>query len=296
MSSRSDPSTLSLAGLPPELATNALQAFGYPVIPLVPDGQPLGSGVLVEVDGVSGILTAEHVVFSDPFQRATALWTIPNVYLTGSLNQPTTHFNSSNIRTDLLRCYPETPQRQNHNAEWGPDLAFIRLPRESAFEQRLRAVRINFYPLARDPEIRLQQALDENKSLLAITGIPGELSQELPPTPHDRQSIVTCLTSLVPRFEYQLLDNGDDFFTAPVEPGAPELLIRQSFAGVSGGAVWRLVNLFEQDAAITELRSSDYVLAGIAFWQDPDHSLHSSFVPTAPDRSIKNSCRGCVPG
>jgi hypothetical protein len=88
MSSRSDPSTLSLADLPPELATNALQAFGYPVIPLVPDGQPLGSGVLVEVDGVSGILTAEHVVFSDPFQSATAcgLWLVSSISMVGCVS------------------------------------------------------------------------------------------------------------------------------------------------------------------------------------------------------------------
>jgi hypothetical protein len=43
--------------------------------------------------------------------------------------------------------------------------------------------------------------------------------------------------------------------------------IPKFFNGVSGGAIWRLVNLFEQDPSIRELKSSDYVLAGITFYQ-----------------------------
>jgi hypothetical protein len=57
-----EPEYLRFAGLSPELQINALQTLGCPVIGIIPDGQQLGSGVLFEVDRVSGILTAEHVV------------------------------------------------------------------------------------------------------------------------------------------------------------------------------------------------------------------------------------------
>jgi hypothetical protein len=286
-----DPVNLTLADLPPELATNSLQTLACPVIPIISDGQQLGSGVLVEVDGVAGILTAEHVVFDERFQNARGLWTIPHTYSEGSLNEPTTHFSSTNVRMDLLRWYPEFSQGAMDNSEWGPDLAFIRLSPGTNFEQTLRAVRINFCFLDRDPETRMLQALDENKSLLAIVGTPGEMSRDVSPTPHDRRGIVACPVFLAPEFDYRLAENGHDFFTIPVENGGPELQIRESFAGVSGGAVWRLVNLFKQDPSVRELGASDYVLAGIAFWQDPQdfppkfirghgpRSLYEKFLP-----------------
>jgi hypothetical protein len=141
-----------------------------------------GSGVLVEVDGVSGILTAEHVIFNPqmPFESGQALWTIPRFYSMDRLDDPivddpATHPSASNIQIDLLRWYPESPHRQDYtqpSAEWGPDLAFIRLPELglTAFGRTLRAVRINFYSLAREPEARMEKALDETNTILAIVG------------------------------------------------------------------------------------------------------------------------------
>ena len=261
-----EPEYLSLADLSSELQTNALHTLACPVIAIIPDGKQLGSGVLVEVDGVSGILTAEHVVFSKEFQQAKGLWTIPHFYSETDLNEPTTHFSSTNVRMDLLRCYPETSQRKMDDAVWGPDLAFIRLPKDTAFEQTLRAVRINFYALARDPDARMRRALDENYSHLAIAGAPVEMSKDVSPTPTDKRGIIEFPVFLAPTFEYQRKDNGHDFFDVPVDR---ELGVRipNFFNGVSGGAVWRLVNLFEQDPPMHKLKSSDYVLAGIAFWQ-----------------------------
>jgi hypothetical protein len=154
---------LSLEKLSPELMEQVSEALAYPVIPLCPDGQQLGSGVLVEVDGVSGILTAEHLVFDKIFQRATGLWTTPHLHSQQVRDKPTTHFTSTNIQMDLLRCYPETPQLAS--AEWGPDLAFIRIPKGTKFESSLRAVR-NFYSLARDPDSRIQ-ALNGKDAILA---------------------------------------------------------------------------------------------------------------------------------
>jgi hypothetical protein len=67
------------------------------------------------------------------------------------------------------------------------------------------------------------------------------------------------------------------------------------FYGVSGGAIWRLVNLFEQDPSMHELKSTDYVLAGIAFYQGPGsplpkfirghgpRSLYEKFLPELRD-------------
>jgi hypothetical protein len=145
---------------------------------------------LVEVDGVSGILTAEHVIFNPekPFESGQALWTIPRFYsMDVSIDQidesifeeATTHPSATNIQMDLLRWYPESPHRKNYQtrtAKWGPDLAFIRLPQDAltVFGSALRAVRINFYPLADEPGARMQQALEESNTILAVPGAPAE--------------------------------------------------------------------------------------------------------------------------
>jgi hypothetical protein len=278
-----EPEYLSLADLSPELQINALQTLAYPVIGLFPNGQQLGSGVLIEVDGVSGILTAEHVVFSEQFQQAQGLWTVPHIYSADSVKEKTAHFSSANIRRDLLRCFPETARGQNDNAEWGPDLAFIRIPEVTNFESSLRATR-NFYGLAREPVVRLQKALDENYSLLAIVGAPGEMAEDVSPTPVDKRGIIQFPVFLAPTFEYQIREDGYDFFDVPVDR---ELGVRvpNFFNGVSGGAVWRLVNLFEQDPPMRELKSTDYVLAGIAFWQDPKN-LRPKFIRAHGPRSL----------
>ena len=75
-----------MARLSTELRRNIVETLGSPVIPLFlgrNTGTEIlwdyaGSGVLVEVDGEDGILTAEHVIFSDNrLRNATLLATIP---------------------------------------------------------------------------------------------------------------------------------------------------------------------------------------------------------------------------
>ncbi|HET9373890.1 MAG TPA: hypothetical protein VFO40_02895 [Chthoniobacterales bacterium] len=258
------PGYLSLSDLSPELQSNTLHTLACPVIAIIPDGKQLGSGVLVEVDGVSGILTAEHVVFSEEFRQTKGLWTIPHIYSAESVKEKTAHFSATNIRMDLIRCFPET--RRNKSEEWGPDLAFIRIPRNTNFESELRAVRINFYAFAHNPQTRLERALDESKTLIAVAGAPVEMSTDVSPTPEDKRGIIEFPVFLAPTFKYQTKEDGYDFFDVPVDR---ELGVRipHFFNGVSGGVVWRLVNLFEQGPTMRELKSSDYVLAGIAFWQ-----------------------------
>jgi len=146
------------------LRTSIVETLGSPIVQLILDGEYAGSGVLVEVDGVSGILTAEHVIFNrDSFKKAQILSTIPRFYSIDSiddpiLDDPTTQPSATHIRIDLLRWYPPTPHRKDYKeqgAEWGPDLGFIRIPKGTNFEGNLRAARINFYSWAHEPELRM---------------------------------------------------------------------------------------------------------------------------------------------
>jgi hypothetical protein len=163
---------------------------------------------------------------------------------------------------DLLRCYPETPQLDEANPEWGPDLAFIRIPELTKFEESLRAVR-NFYGLARDLDDRKQRALDGNDTILALIGAPGETSQ-VSLTLTDVRGTLQLTAFLAASFEYQT--RGEyDHFDVPVDYQSG-VKLPKSFVGVSGGAVWRPRN--PQNPDMREFKSTDYLLAGIAFYQD----------------------------
>jgi hypothetical protein len=116
----------------------------------------------------------------------------------------------------------------------GPDLAFIRIPKDTNFESELRAVRINFYSFARDTQIRLARALDESNSLLAVAGAPVEMIKDVSPSQVDKRGIVEFPVFLAPAFKYKRKENGHDFFDVPVDR---ELGVRvpNFFTGVSGG-------------------------------------------------------------
>jgi hypothetical protein len=238
--------------------------------------------------GVSGILTAEHVIFDKRFQRATGLWTSPHLHSLETRDEPTTHFTSTIIQMDLVRCYPEEPQIDKNNPEWGPDLAFIRIPELTNFESSLRAVR-NFYSLARNPDSRIR-ALNGKDAILAVIGAPRKTTQDLSPTLTHKRAILQLTAFLAAGFEPQT--RGEyDYFDVPVDYES-SVNLPKSFVGVSGGAVWCLVN--PQNPDLHEFKSTDYFLAGIGFYQDLENpepfirghgirSLYRKFLPGLRD-------------
>jgi hypothetical protein len=102
------------------LRRSIVETLGSPVVPLFlsyyagaeRSVRYAGSGLLVEVDGESGILTVEHVIFSqNRLRNAEALWTIPRYYFIENLgnpipDDPTLQPSATNILTNLLVCYP----------------------------------------------------------------------------------------------------------------------------------------------------------------------------------------------
>jgi hypothetical protein len=283
-----------------ELRMSLVETLGSPVLQLFLDGKYAGSGVLVEVDDVSGILTAEHVIFNrDRFKNAQVLSTVPRFCSIDSfddpiIDDPATQPSATHIQIRLLRWYPSAPHRKDYNeegAEWGPDLGYIRVPKGTNFEGNLRAVRINFYSWANEPELRMQKALDESNTILAVFGAPGEWIDDDPsPRPGQISQRIKAVAFLTAQERYCPNQNGYDFVDA-LAAREPETLIPESFGGVSGGALWRFRDLFHTDQLISELQPEDYVLAGIPFWQDytdPNapfvrahgpRSLHERFLP-----------------
>jgi hypothetical protein len=229
-----------------------------------------------------------------PFESGHSLWTVPRFYSMDEIDDPiaaetATHPSATNIQMDLLRWYPESPHRRNYRtraAKWGPDLAFIRLPELAltAFGRTLRAVRINFYPLAEDPDLRMQKALAEADTMLAIVGAPLEwISTDSLPRAGQIIDLLRSGIMLTAQERYHPPKNGYDFIDAFIGAG-PGTSIPRSFGGVSGGALWRFRDPFHRDQPMPELRASDYVLAGIAFWEQLGQ--RKSFVRSLGPRSL----------
>jgi hypothetical protein len=128
-------------------------------VPLILNDDFLGSGVLVEVDNVPGVLTAEHVVnnsaapFDNSLESKQALVT--------SVSE-----RANTVAVEMRHLTWWTTTRQTD--EWGPDLAFIRLPESAGFTRQLRASK-SFYNLTLDPKNRMEEALDSS-GFMAFVG------------------------------------------------------------------------------------------------------------------------------
>jgi hypothetical protein len=134
-------------------------------------GFSVATGVLVEIDGHPCILTAEHV-----------------------LNNPNARFDNSarssqRLATSVSRranCpwiemrYLDWWTTARKTDEWGPDLAFVRLPEPTGFTSELRAKK-SFYNLTKDPERRMREALEHKFGFMAVTGYVGEQIETAPP-------------------------------------------------------------------------------------------------------------------
>lgn len=291
------PEREDLNQLSTDFRSNLNRTLGAPVLQLFLDDEYAGSGILVEVDGHTGILTAEHVIFNPkrPFEtgKGQTLSTFPQFYSADRLGDSDTQSGGTSTFVDVLRWYPESASRSSYDepgSEWGPDLGFIRLPKDLNFASNLRAIRINSYQLASQPEARQKRALAEANTILAAVGAPKKwIGLDISKRPGQTTFVIQAGVMITLRERYVRYKDGDDFIDALIDSN-PAAVLPESFGGVSGGALWRVRDPFRVDPPMTSLLPEDYVLAGVVFWQemrtDPRFlrahgpiSLYTTFLP-----------------
>lgn len=140
----------------------------------------------------------------------------------------------------------------------------------------------------------MQKALDETNTMLALVGAPLQWIENDPlPRAGQMIDLIRSGIMLTAQERYQPPKNGYDFIDALLEAG-PGTSIPGSFGGVSGGALWRFRDPFHTDQPMPELKPEDYVLAGIAFWEQlrgrkpfvrshGPRSLYETFLPLLRD-------------
>ncbi len=212
------------------------------------DAEPAGSGSLVTVGSVHGILTAAHVLKNLPDQGEVGLVRFPRVRRFAQ--KPTIDMGQAEKLTVGADAFgPE-----------GPDLGFLRLSPKDVEALKARNV---FFNLEMRRKAVLADEQPDPPYFDGISGMIAEWTKDLPP--EQRLARVKGFGSLygiglvVRKHESKGFDLLD--FEVTYGPGSDS---PDSYAGMSGGALWRVYCNKDDDG---QLSVSEKKVFGVAFHQ-----------------------------
>jgi hypothetical protein len=241
--------SVQITGIPIELRTRIQDAILNFAVPVFVGKDPfqsgreaqLGSGTLVAVAGMPYLLTAAHV------------WdAIREHGLLAILLDAGGHAFST--PTDALTAFVSAPRETD---EWGPDLAFVKLPQEV---RALSKDRKAFYQMDRRLENALTTNADTSKGLWAVAGAPAVWTQ------HGAAYSVLSFNTLISGIDHVREINADDYFDLAFNhANRPDL--PSSYEGVSGAGLWHA--RVGRSRSTGEIVWDDRVhLDGVAFYQE----------------------------
>lgn len=253
---------MQLKDLPENTQQEVKRLVDAATIPIIVDETPIGSGTLVKIDDVYGILTAQHVV---------KVLGRPELHLDYT-GHPERHLctvvadfpHSLKISTNALSIYLLDPSVTKYGP-FGPDLAFIRLPNSCGFLAELKARRY-FTNLAHNTEKKKEIGCNEY-GFFCFCGFP-------------RQRDATGPAGM--GFSETTVLSGGPFFTGPVkytrygnhdyyDLGITKATIDgflDSFGGVSGGGLWKFPIYQKNGIQLGDKLNEDIVFAGVAFYEE----------------------------
>jgi hypothetical protein len=207
-----------------------------------------GSGTLVTVGSLHGILTAAHVVDALPKEGAVGI---------APANDGPTVFHKQQV---MMEQTEPIIIRADEFGPDGPDLAFLRLPQETIGWLAAKSL---FYNLMK----RREDILADKKPGVghgdSICGTIDLFTEEVPTgNPGQRQKMFSAAVwSAIP-----VAKKGNEFDIIEFEiRGDARLPLPDSIAGTSGGSVWRSY-VREKDG---KPEIFDYRLIGVPFHETP---------------------------
>jgi hypothetical protein len=224
------------------------------VVDRVEYAESAGSGTLVTIGGLHGILTAAHVL--------TNLQDLGKVGIILHGGKPD-QFQRQAIN---LKHVPEPVLlRADAFGQSGPDLGFTTLPREALGWLTAKA---SFYSLTKRRADVLSNQHPTKSHAEVIVGIVDELTETAPnDDPALRRVLFSTLFGPVRMNALRYLPGRTlNYFKLQGEPD-PVFSFPNSFEGVSGGAVWRFYVTEDTDGSI---KLADSRLIAVPFFQNHD--------------------------
>lgn len=206
----------------------------------------LGSGVLVRINNVYGIITAQHVNKHLPRKGRLGLIL--------SDKKETTSIDVNGIEyIDIAK---------GSDDKKGPDLAVIHLSNEIA--SSIGAMK-SFFNLAAHKDLMLNNTPKDNLGVWVSQGFIEELTQK---TLNGRKPDIVkifCQFGAAGGIEgYNFRDNYD-YYRFPIEHDHQDI-DPKSYEGTSGGGLWQVII---KEMAENNLEISDIYLRGINYFQEP---------------------------
>lgn len=233
------------------------------------DADPAGSGSLVTVGSVHGILTAAHVLVTLPDHGEVGLVQFPRV-------QSFAH----KVTIDMGQAEKLTIAADAFGPE-GPDLGFLRLAPEDVGALQARNV---FFNLEKRRESVLADDHPDPPYFDGISGMIAEWTTELPT--ERRLARVKGFRALygVGLVVGEHESNGFDLlhFEVTYGPGSDS---PDNYAGMSGGALWRVYCTKDDDGQLSVVDKKVY---GVAFHQS-DLSDQKRIITCHGPRSVYGS-------
>jgi hypothetical protein len=213
-----------------------------------------GSGTLIAIDGVRGILTADHVLEALP-SKVGLILAEKGVVRAGSNTTPPyrIQFEKNNCRT--FRFGPNNTEDDCT----GPDLAVFVPPPDVI---GTISAKMSFYNLSMRRELMLNRTIPIDQGLWVLSGFIGERTRS-GPLSHGFEEVKGFSGFFAEGLLREECErSGFDYLTFQALYGelyeGPE-----SYGGSSGGGLWQLGLARDGEA----LRVVDHLLSGVAFCQ-----------------------------
>ena len=211
------------------------------------DATAAGSGTLVTIGNIAGILTAAHVITNLPDQGEIALIRFP-----GRPAQLQKQTIDMGLAEKLVIAFGDGDAQ-------GPDLGFLRLPMLNV--QNLAATN-NFLNIGSRHGVE-QSAHKGNAHVDAVAGVVSEWTRDVPSLrPASRIKtfeLLYCGGTVTSKYEPAAFDLCN--FRPDFEPGKKP---PASYGGVSGGGLWRTYFVPDGNNQMIANR-----LVGVAFYERP---------------------------
>jgi len=205
------------------------------VVGLADDGEVLGSGTLVNVAGVNGILTANHVVKLSILEKRRTEFVL--CYRRGIKH---THV----VAMDQFLHIVVGPYREQANEELGPDLSLLVITDSTLYEALAKSK--SFYSLDEQYDASPFPSDKLTQMPWSISGCPDEL--RINSTTEGGETLTKLSNIHVPAHLLSIDERGGfDYLSLQVDAGrndAPE-----KYGGVSGGGIWLVSGMHRESGA-----------------------------------------------